>query len=185
MGKWIQKTLGEITSYMSKGIPPKYTEEKSTNTICVLNQKCNRNFSISYDDSRLHNLLLKPVTPEKMLVSGDVLINSTGTGTAGRIAQILDIPEPTTVDGHMIILRPTKEVDILYYGYALKQQQGKIESLAEGSTGQTEINRRRLQDEITIRYPKEKEMQQRIAQFLFEIDEKIKNNSNINSNLAA
>jgi len=183
MGEWIQKTLGEITSYMSKGIPPKYTVEKSTDTICVLNQKCNRNFSISYDDSRLHNSLLKPVALEKILVSGDVLINSTGTGTAGRIAQILDIPEPTTVDGHMIILRPTEEVDVLYYGYAIKQQQSKIESLAEGSTGQTEINRRRLQDEIIISYPKEKALQQKIAQFLFEIDEKIKNNSNINSNL--
>lgn len=185
MGEWIQKTLGEITSYMSKGIPPKYTVEKSTDTICVLNQKCNRNFLISYDDSRLHNSLLKPVALEKILVSGDVLINSTGTGTAGRIAQILDIPEPTTVDGHMIILRPTEEVDVLYYGYAIKQQQSKIESLAEGSTGQTEINRRRLQDEIIISYPKEKALQQKIAQFLFEIDEKIKNNSNINSNLAA
>ena len=27
MGEWIEKTLGELTSYIAKGIPPKYVEE--------------------------------------------------------------------------------------------------------------------------------------------------------------
>lgn len=118
-----------------------------------------------------------------MLHSGDVLINSTGTGTAGRVAQIFNIPMPTTVDGHMILLRPTKEIDPLYYGYVIKSYQKKIESLAEGSTGQTEINRQRLQDEIYITFPKDRALQKEIGTFLFQIDEKIKNNSEINNNL--
>nr|WP_296059778.1 restriction endonuclease subunit S [uncultured Ruminococcus sp.] len=183
MAEWISKTLGELTSFISKGIPPKYVDEENENTIRVLNQKCNRNFEISYNESRIHNAAVKKVPENKLLHSGDVLINSTGTGTAGRVAQIFNIPVPTTVDGHMILLRPTKEIDPLYYGYVIKSYQKKIESLAEGSTGQTEINRQRLQDEIYITFPKDRALQKGIGTFLFQIDEKIKNNSEINNNL--
>lgn len=183
MAEWISKTLGELTSFISKGIPPKYVDEENENTIRVLNQKCNRNFEISYNESRIHNAAVKKVPENKLLHSGDVLINSTGTGTAGRVAQIFNIPMPTTVDGHMILLRPTKEIDPLYYGYVIKSYQKKIESLAEGSTGQTEINRQRLQDEIYITFPKDRALQKEIGTFLFQIDEKIKNNSEINNNL--
>ena len=183
MAEWISKTLGEITLFITKGIPPKYVEEENQNTVRVLNQKCNRNFEISYDESRIHNALIKKVPEDKLLRYGDVLINSTGTGTAGRVAQLFNVPVPTTMDGHMILLRPIDEVDPLYYGYAVKSQQKKIESLAEGSTGQTEINRQRLKDEIIITYPKEKMLQKAIGKFLFQIDEKIRNNKRINNNL--
>lgn len=175
--------MGEITSFMSKGIPPKYVERENENTVRVLNQKCNRNFEINYEESRLHDCSKKKVPADKMLQPGDVLINSTGTGTAGRVAQLFDVPTPTTIDGHMILLRPTEEIDSIYYGYAVKAFQAKIETLAEGSTGQTEINRKRLQEEIVISFPKEKETQERIARFLLNIDEKIKVNDKINKNL--
>lgn len=184
MTEWIEKSLGELTDFMSKGISPKYIETENKHTIRVLNQKCNRNFEISYSDARLHNNAIKKVSTDKMLREGDVLINSTGTGTAGRVAQIMKVPVPTTIDGHMILLRPTDEIDSLYYGYAIKAYQSKIESLAEGSTGQTEINRKRLKDEIVIRYPIEHKVQHAIGKFLMEIDEKIKTNTYINNNLA-
>ena len=183
MAEWIEKTLCEVTAFITKGIPPKYVDKENQDTVCVLNQKCNRNFEISYVESRLHNMSLKKVPSEKMLHAGDVLINSTGTGTAGRVAQIFEVPVPTTIDGHMILIRPTDEIDTLYYGYAIKGYQKKIESLAEGSTGQTEINRQRLQDEIIIRFPKDKHIQKSIGIFLLRIDEKIKNNEQINNNL--
>ncbi len=183
MIEWIEKSLGEVTSFITKGIPPKYVENESSNTIQVLNQKCNRNFSISYKEARLHNNTAKKVPDKKMLKKGDVLINSTGTGTAGRVAQIWNIPTPTTIDGHMILLRPTDEIDLLYYGYAIKSYQKKIENLAEGSTGQTEINRQRLQNEIIIKYPVSLEIQQKIAQLLMNLDDKIELNNKINKNL--
>ena len=185
MDKWREKTLGEVTSFISKGIPPKYSEDETENTIWVLNQKCNRNFEISYMDARLNDCSLKKIPEEKMLRDGDVLINSTGTGTAGRVAQINKVAVPTTIDGHMILLRPTDEIESTYYGYAIKNCQKIIEGLAEGSTGQTEINRQRLQDEITIRYPVDKGMQEAIGGVLADIDEKINNNKKINKNLAA
>lgn len=183
MAKWLEKTLGEVTAFIAKGIPPKYTEEENENTIRVLNQKCNRNFEISYNESRIHDCEKKKVPVDKMLRAGDVLINSTGTGTAGRVAQMVEVTVPTTIDGHMILIRPSEELDPIYYGYAVKSFQSQIEGLAEGSTGQTEINRRRLQDEVIIRYPRDKSVQKNIGSFFANIDEKIKTNKEINKNL--
>ena len=119
MAEWITKSLGEVLSFISKGIPPKYVNQEGTNTVRVLNQKCNRNFKISFSESRLHDVSQKQVPFEKMLRKGDVLINSTGAGTAGRVAQLLEETVPTTIDGHMILLRPTEEVDPVYFGYFL------------------------------------------------------------------
>lgn len=181
--EWKIKTVGELTSYISKGIPPKYTDKKTNSTIVVLNQKCNRDYKVSYEQSRLHDTTKKVVPTDKMLQYGDVLINSTGTGTAGRIAQFFNNDISTTVDGHMIIMRASKEIDYLYYGYALKSYQKKIESFAEGSTGQTEINKQRLQEELLIKYPQNIDLQRGIALILKNIDDKIELNNRINENL--
>lgn len=183
MGEWKTKTLGELTSLMTKGIAPSYVEVESDSTVRVLNQKCNRDFNISYADARLNDCNKKKVSAERYLQPGDVLINSTGTGTAGRVAQIWDIPCETTIDGHMILMRPTDDIDVLYYGYAVKMRQQKIELLAEGSTGQTEINRRRLCDEIEVSFPTDKQEQRRIAEMLLNIDDRINVNKQINDNL--
>ena len=126
MAEWIEKTLEEVTSYITKGIPPKYVNDENQFTVRVLNQKCNRNFQISYDDARIHDGEGAKVQDCKLLQEGDVLINSTGTGTAGRVAQIYNVPVPTTIDGHMILIRPTDEIDSLYFGYAIKNNQRKI-----------------------------------------------------------
>ena len=181
--EWKIRTVGELTSYISKGMPPKYTDKKTNSTIVVLNQKCNRDYKISYEQSRLHDTTKKAVPTDKMLQYGDVLINSTGTGIAGRIAQFFNNDISTTVNGHMIIMRASKEIDYLYYGYALKSYQKKIESFAEGSTGQTEINKQRLQEELLIKYPQNIDLQRSIALILKNIDDKIELNNRINENL--
>lgn len=85
----------------------------------------------------------------------------------------------------MILMRPTSEIDPLYYGYAIKAYQKQIESFAEGSTGQTEINKNRLQEEISIRFPISMDEQKAIGKMLRNIYEKIINNEAINDNLAA
>ena len=182
--KYKEVNLGELVSFVSKGIPPKYIETKSDNTIVVLNQRTNRNFQIDYSLSRLNDLLKKKVPTNKILIDYDILINSTGVGTAGRVAQLVKVPELTTVDGHMIIVRPDEEkIDPLYLGYALKAQQVKIEGLQEGSTGQTELNRQRLLNDIIIKFPESRKLQQDISRLFFSLDEKIENNKKINHHL--
>lgn len=186
MGKYRTINLGELVSFIAKGISPKYAEEKSDNTIVVLNQRTNRNFLIDYSVARLNDLSKKKVPEDKKLVDNDILINSTGVGTAGRVAQLFHVLEPTTVDGHMIILRPdNKKIDPIYLGYALKAQQSIIEDLQEGSTGQTELNRQRLLGEIKINYPKSREEQVKIGNLFLFIDNRIAENKRINHHLAA
>ena len=182
--EWHEVPLRELVGYISKGIAPSYAEEASETTIRVLNQKCNRNFRISYGDSRLHDTLKKKVAPERYVKPDDILINSTGAGTAGRIAQIEDVPSATTIDGHMILIRSNGKVTQKFLGYALKAHQWEVLQLDEGSTGQTELNRDRLLDEIMINYPVSFDEQNAIVGTLESIDRKLIVNKEINDNLA-
>ena len=181
--EWHEAPLRELVGYISKGIAPSYAEEASETTIRVLNQKCNRNFQISYGDSRLHDTLKKKVPPERYVKPDDILINSTGAGTAGRIAQIEDVPSATTIDGHMILIRSNGKVTQKFLGYALKAHQWEVLQLDEGSTGQTELNRDRLLDEIMINYPVSFDEQNAIVGTLESIDRKLIVNEQLNDNL--
>lgn len=181
--EWHEVPLRELVGYISKGIAPSYAEEASESTIRVLNQKCNRNFRISYGDSRLHDTLKKKVPPERYVKPDDILINSTGAGTAGRIAQIEDVPSATTIDGHMILIRSNGKVTQKFLGYALKAHQWEVLQLDEGSTGQTELNRDRLLDEIMINYPVSLDEQNAIVGTLESIDRKLIVNEQLNDNL--
>ena len=181
--EWHEVPLRELVGYISKGIAPSYAEEASETTIRVLNQKCNRNFRISYGDSRLHDTLKKKVPPERYVKPNDILINSTGAGTAGRIAQIEDVPSATTIDGHMTLIRSNGKVTQKFLGYALKAHQWEVLQLDEGSTGQTELNRDRLLDEIMINYPVSFDEQNAIVGTLEPIDRKLIVNEQLNDNL--
>ena len=181
--KWYEVPLRELVGYISKGIAPSYAVKESDTTIRVLNQKCNRNFQISYSESRLHDTAKKRVPAERYVMEHDILINSTGAGTAGRIAQIGSVPQETTVDGHMIILRANEKVLQKYLGYALKAHQWEVLQLDEGSTGQTELNRERLLDEIMICYPESFSVQEDVVMLLESIDKKMLTNIQLNDNL--
>lgn len=58
-----------------------------------------------------------------------------------------------------------------------------IEQMAEGSTGQTEMNRNRLQDEIMVTYPEDLSSQRAIASIGLNLDSKIAINSRLNDYL--
>ena len=181
--EWKTSPLRDLVGFISKGIAPSYTDEKSETTVRVLNQKCNRNFRITYSESRLHDLSRKKVPAERFVRMDDILINSTGAGTAGRIAQICNLPCDTIVDGHMIIIRANNKVSQKYLGYAMKAHQWEVLQLDEGSTGQTELNRERLLDEIMVSYPTSFALQEMIVKTLEGIDRKLLINEKVNDNL--
>lgn len=183
--EWKTSPLRDLVGFISKGIAPSYANEESETTVRVLNQKCNRNFRITYSESRLHDLARKKVPAERFVRIDDILINSTGAGTAGRIAQICNLPCDTIVDGHMIIIRANDKVSQKYLGYAMKAHQWEVLQLDEGSTGQTELNRERLLDEIMISYPTSFALQETIVKTLEGIDRKLLINEKVNDNLAA
>jgi type I restriction enzyme, S subunit len=112
-------------------------------------------------------------------------VNSTGVGTLGRVAQVVTLPEKMTVDSHVTILRPNKDaIDPYYFGFAVRSRERFIETLGEGSTGQTELSRHRL-GEVEIRVPRLLEEQRAIAHILGSLDDKIELNRRMNQTLEA
>lgn len=136
--EWGNVFLEDITSLISRGIAPKYSDNSDQT---VINQKCIRNHMIDLSRARTH---IPKVINEKWLRFGDLLINSTGDGTLGRAAQVWFQPEKLTVDSHVTIVRPSKENMIFYIGLWGILHEKEIESLHTGSTGQTELPRDRV-----------------------------------------
>lgn len=174
------KHLKNVTKYIARGITPSYDEKG----VCVINQRCVRDKSVRLNDARITNPDKKKINEEKFLKKFDVLVNSTGVGTLGRVAQIKnDLKKPLTADSHVTIVRPDlKIIDGLYFGYAMMNAEPHITFLGEGSTGQIELSRKRLASEIEINVP-EIFVQKRIAAILSSIDEKIKLNQEMNQTL--
>ncbi|MDG6363626.1 restriction endonuclease subunit S [Glaesserella parasuis] len=178
----IECSLGYLISYISRGITPKYTEDFD-NSCIVLNQKCIRNYVIDYIPSRRNNLQLRRISGEKYIKKYDVLVNSTGVGTLGRTAQFLEDKNNIVVDSHVTIVRPDiKKINPLFFGYLVKAKQSEIESLAEGSTGQTELSRDALRN-IQLKFIADINLQREFAEFLLSIDKKIQLNTQINQTL--
>ncbi len=137
---WSVKPLSELCSYLSRGIGPAYLEAGG---VLVLNQKCIRDHRVNPDLGRRHNDEKKSIKG-RLVEQFDVLVNSTGVGTLGRVAQVLQLSEPTIVDSHVTIVRAAKGIDSHFLGVNLTSRESEIEGLGEGSTGQTELSRVRL-----------------------------------------
>ena len=137
---WEISTLGECTAYLNRGISPKYVEEGG---IVVLNQKCIRDFSVDPGKARRHDTSQRKVDGRE-LQPGDVLVNSTGVGTLGRVAQIVELEEPSIVDSHVTVVRANDRLTWNFLGLALMRMQPQIEQFGEGTTGQTELSRGKL-----------------------------------------
>ena len=184
MSKYQEYSLEELITYISRGITPKYTEEVNNSAI-IINQKCIRDFQINFEPSRRNNLTQRIISEEKKVKLFDILINSTGVGTLGRVAQFLDdkIKEIISADTHVTIVRPDiKKINPLFLGYLVKSKQSEIESFGIGSTGQTELSRDALKS-IRFNVPTDRNRQKEIAEFFLQIDQKIQLNTQINQTL--
>ena len=129
---------------MSRGKSPKYSEER---LFPVFAQKCNlKDGGISLDQARF----LDPSTIGKWgddykLKSGDVLVNSTGTGTVGRTRFFDECclgEYPFVVpDSHVSVVRTVTEIDSFYICAILSSNWGQqyLEDNLAGSTNQKEL----------------------------------------------
>ncbi len=132
---WKDTTIDELCSLVTRGITPKYDDD---NDQIVLNQKCIRDHSIDLSLARKHRP--KKIN-EKWIKKGDLLINSTGTGTLGRAAQVWFDTTNMTVDSHITIVRPKELMLHSYIGFWGISHECEIEAQHTGSTGQTELPR--------------------------------------------
>lgn len=153
---WRSQTLRELISYINRGIAPKYVESDGFQ---VLNQKCIRDHFVNFSESRLTASGHK-VPKDKILQPLDILVNSTGTGTLGRVAQLFDCPGVATVDTHVTIVRPKEEVSAYWLGRSLETIEPFIVNLGKGATNQQELGRNDLADIVELNIPTEKLMTQ-------------------------
>lgn len=131
--------LEYYTRSISRGVTPKYYKNEEETPIHVLNQRCVRDGWVSLNSARL----MLPRRREKkaaMAEFGDLLVNSTGQGTLGRVGR-WSHQAPIYADSHMTIVKadPQRIYPILL-PYLVFPLQSEIEQMAEGSTGQTELS---------------------------------------------
>lgn len=170
MSDWIEVRLGDICEFISRGITPNYSDDG----ILVLNQKCIRDNRVNSALGRYTAIDTK-INPSKLLKNGDILINSTGTGTLGRVSIFKGASDCVTVDGHVTILRAQKSVSPVYLGYFLHSIEPLIENLGRGSTNQKELSTGDLK-RIRIVLP-DITTQNKVAEQLSVFDSMIDNNS--------
>ncbi|MCM2680957.1 restriction endonuclease subunit S [Echinimonas agarilytica] len=146
---WKSQTLREVTSYINRGVAPKYVESDG---FPVINQKCIRKHLVNFAESRLTASEHK-VPKDKLLQPLDILVNSTGTGTLGRVAQFFDCSDRATVDTHVTIVRPSDEVSAYWLGRSLEAIEPFIVNLGKGATNQQELGRNDLADVVKLNTP--------------------------------
>ena len=135
---WRWTRLGTVTSYIQRGKSPKYAPSDGSP---VVSQKC-------VQWSGLDLAVAKQVTLESLgeyedirfLCDGDLLWNSTGTGTIGRVIRLVDPPQKLVCDSHVTVVRCFK-ADPEYIRAWLRSDHvyGLIEDRAAGSTNQVEL----------------------------------------------
>src|SRR5690606_31899484 len=110
-----------------RGITPRYLPDGEGTR--VLNQKCVRDQTVSLEPSRWTDTA--KIKAEKLLAVDDVLVNSTGQGTLGRVAR-WTLPVVATVDSHITIVRPNRTLsDPAVIGQAILAVEADIEALGE------------------------------------------------------
>lgn len=107
---WVRAQMSDVTEYISRGKSPKYTVHS---TLPVINQKSIRWSGIQEEYLKfIDPAQFELWAPERFIRLGDVLWNSTGTGTLGRACLITqgDLDPPKVVDSHVTIVRPNFSV---------------------------------------------------------------------------
>jgi len=81
---WVNAEIGEVPDYLQRGKSPQYTTQSD---LPVINQKCVGWWGIDETNLKyVHPDQWESWTEERFLRNGDILWNSTGTGTIGRAA---------------------------------------------------------------------------------------------------
>lgn len=119
----------------------KVTPDASTSNICALKSVSVRWGYLDFGVARAVSKDYFDKHQEKCsVVQNDLLINSTGDGTIGRVA-VYNKTHKAVVDGHVTIVR-FKEPDVAWYAaaYLLSEEgQRQIYRYINGSSGQVEI----------------------------------------------
>ena len=144
-----------------RGKSPKYTTKSNT---LVFAQKCNTKYNgidiglaLYLDESTLGRY-----PNEEYMHDNDVVVNSTGTGTLGRIGLYRTTDNisglPIVPDSHVTVIRGFRSIRAFYLYIFMKANQSVLEKKGEGSTNQKELKPITLK-EILVPMPPASEQQ--------------------------
>lgn len=140
---WSAVPLKQRTTLVSRGRSPDYSEDEKG--VPIINQACVYWDGIRYDKVKWQRR--ETLSGERGRVRpGDLLMNSTGTGTLGRVA-VFDRSDGYLADSHVTVIRATKDAVPSFLRYVLQTgiYQGYVYSvLAPGATNQIELSREGL-----------------------------------------
>lgn len=131
-----------VSKEIKRGKSPKYTDMSD---VYVFAQKCNmKRGGIDMSLAKCLDMSSFSKYPEEEhMQDGDIVINSTGNGTLGRIGVFRDsdrIDDKTIVpDSHVTVVRTFPDLDGEYVYDVLCYYQPFLEKQGEGSTNQTEL----------------------------------------------
>lgn len=139
---WCWCRLGEICNEIKRGKSPKYADKSN---FLAFAQKCNVKTG-GIDLGLALYLDEKSITrysETDNLVQGDIVINSTGGGTMGRVG-LYETKVPAGIkgvypDSHVTVIRSIGNINQHYLYYVLKLNQPVLEKCGTGSTNQTEL----------------------------------------------
>lgn len=164
---WSAAPLKHVTSVLSRGTAPNYVD---AGPVRAISQASNQLAGIDWRRTRFHDYDGSFSGLRGRLQEGDVLVNSTGTGTLGRVGYFSEAPDgaPCMADSHVTLARAEPgllDSRFLYYWLGSGTFQAYLQVvLAVGATNQTELNRDRLGEALTPLPPRGEQI--RIAEFL-------------------
>ncbi len=140
---WEWTRLNEIRiKEIKRGKSPKYATEGN---VLVFAQKCNTKYNgIDISLSKyLDSSSLERYDDSEKMVDGDIVINSTGTGTMGRIGYYSANSNPNNYilvpDSHVTIVRVSAYLNSRFIKNTIDQYHDYFEKHGEGSTNQKEL----------------------------------------------
>ena len=140
---WSWVRLDSICSYIHRGKSPKYSDIMK---YPVVAQKCNQWSGFSMQKAKfIDPQSISSYSNEQFLEDEDLMWNSTGLGTLGRMAiyySRLNPYELAVADSHVTVIRPYKQYvksEYLYFYFSSNTVQSVIEDKSDGSTKQKEL----------------------------------------------